>query len=72
MRYSLSDQERADLEREFMRCEQEHRDLDAAILALQQIGSTDQLQIQRLKKRKLILKDKLIMLSDKLRPDIIA
>jgi hypothetical protein len=72
MRYSLSDDQRADLEREFTRMEQEHRDLDAAILALQQVGSTDQLQIQRLKKRKLMLKDQLLIISDKLRPDIIA
>jgi hypothetical protein len=60
MRYSLSDDQRADLEREFTRMEQEHRDLD------------DQLQIQRLKKRKLMLKDQLLIISDKLRPDIIA
>jgi hypothetical protein len=72
MRYSLSDEERDQLEREFMRLEQEHRDMDAAILALQQVGSTDQLQIQRLKKRKLQLKDRLINISDRLRPDIIA
>ncbi len=72
MRYSLSDDERSELEREFARLEQEHRDLDAAILALQQVGSTDQLQIQRLKKRKLMLKDRLLAVSDRLRPDIIA
>jgi hypothetical protein len=72
MRYSLPEDEREQLEREFMRLEQDHRDLDAAILALQQVGSTDQLQIQRLKKRKLMLKDRMISLSDRLRPDIIA
>jgi hypothetical protein len=72
MRHSLSNEERDQLEREFMRLEQDHRDLDAAILALQQVGSTDQLQIQRLKKRKLHLKDRLINISDRLRPDIIA
>lgn len=72
MRFTLSESERADLEREFHRLEQDHRDLDAAILALQQVGSTDQLQIQRLKKRKLIIKDRLLVLADKLRPDIIA
>jgi hypothetical protein len=72
MRHSLSQDEREQLEREFERLEQEHRDLDAAIFALQQVGSTDQLQIQRLKKRKLQLKDRMILISDKLRPDIIA
>jgi hypothetical protein len=72
MRYNFSDDERDQLEREFMRLEQEHRDMDAAILALQQVGSTDQLQIQRLKKRKLMLKDRMLSISDRLRPDIIA
>ncbi len=50
----------------------EHRDLDAAIDALTLAGSTDQLQIARLKKRKLALKDQIAMLEDYLVPDIIA
>jgi len=50
----------------------EHRDLDAAIDALTGAGSTDQLQIARLKKRKLKLKDQMTMLEDYLIPDIIA
>ncbi|WP_379548911.1 YdcH family protein [Qipengyuania sp. DSG2-2] len=50
----------------------EHRDLDAAITALQATGSTDQLQIARLKKRKLQLRDKIAMVEDQLIPDIIA
>ena len=50
----------------------EHRDLDAAILALTESGSTDQLQIARLKKRKLRLKDQITMIADQLVPDIIA
>ena len=50
----------------------EHRDLDAAIDALTLAGSTDQLQIARLKKRKLRLKDQMSMLEDYLIPDIIA
>ncbi|MBL6852025.1 MAG: DUF465 domain-containing protein [Alphaproteobacteria bacterium] len=49
---------------------QEHRDLDAAIDALQ--GSPDQLQITRLKKRKLQLKDQITKINDQLLPDIIA
>ncbi|HVR90641.1 MAG TPA: DUF465 domain-containing protein [Novosphingobium sp.] len=50
----------------------EHRDLDAAIDALTLAGSTDQLQIARLKKRKLRLRDQMTMLEDYLIPDIIA
>ena len=50
----------------------EHRDLDAAIAALTEAGSTDQLQIARLKKRKLALKDQISQIEDHLLPDIIA
>jgi hypothetical protein len=50
----------------------EHRDLDAAIDALTLAGSSDQLQIARLKKRKLLLKDQITMIEDYLIPDIIA
>jgi hypothetical protein len=50
----------------------EHRDLDAAIAALSGGGSGDQLQIARLKKRKLKLKDQIALIEDYLTPDIIA
>ena len=50
----------------------EHRDLDAAIDALSAAGSQDQLQIARLKKRKLRLKDQISIFEDYLTPDIIA
>ncbi|MCT2559482.1 DUF465 domain-containing protein [Tsuneonella sp. YG55] len=50
----------------------EHRDLDAAIDALTASGSTDQLQIARLKKRKLRLRDQIAIVEDQLLPDIIA
>jgi len=50
----------------------EHRDLDAAIDALRAAGGTDQLQIARLKKRKLGLKDQISHIEDYLIPDIIA
>ncbi|MCB2087388.1 MAG: DUF465 domain-containing protein [Sphingomonadaceae bacterium] len=50
----------------------EHRDLDAAIDALTLAGSTDQLQIARLKKRKLRLRDQISLIEDQLLPDIIA
>jgi hypothetical protein len=72
MRQILSDLERAQLERDLDRLRQEHRDLDAAIFALERMGSPDMLQIQRLKKRKLQLKDRITSLSDRLTPDIIA
>lgn len=51
---------------------QEHRDLDSAIARLEDSGSGDQLQISRLKRQKLRLKDEMQMLEDKLLPDIIA
>ena len=50
----------------------EHRDLDDAISALVEKGTADQLTLQRLKKRKLALKDKISRLEDRLTPDIIA
>ena len=50
----------------------EHRDLDAAIAALTQSGGLDQLQVARLKKRKLLLRDQISMVEDYLTPDIIA
>lgn len=50
----------------------EHRDLDAAIAALAESGGSDHLQLARLKKRKLKLKDEIAILEDALIPDIIA
>lgn len=53
----------------------EHRDLDAAIAALTEAGDggfVDQLQVARLKKRKLQLKDRISAIEDSLIPDIIA
>ena len=51
---------------------QEHRDLDGAIAAMSEQGVKDQLQITRLKKRKLQLKDQITRIEDSLLPDIIA
>lgn len=50
----------------------QHRDLDQAIAALVEKGTGDQLTIQRLKKQKLGLKDRIAQLEDRLTPDIIA
>ena len=50
----------------------EHRDLDDVIQRLAETSPFNQLQIQRLKKRKLALKDQMIKLESKLLPDIIA
>jgi hypothetical protein len=51
---------------------QEHRDLDAAIVSLELTVRVDQLQIKRLKKKKLQLKDQIARVEDELFPDIIA
>jgi len=68
----LSDDERAALSAQCERLREEHRDLDAAIDALREAGQADRLQVQRLKKRKLLLRDRLTQLEDELTPDIIA
>jgi hypothetical protein len=50
----------------------QHRDLDTAITSLEQTGTGDQLQLRRLKKMKLDLKDKIQQIENMLIPDIIA
>ena len=64
--------ERKELVDQLLILEQEHRDLDQVLTQLQEKKTIDLLQIQRLKKRKLILKDRIIDLRDKIEPDIIA
>ncbi len=66
-----TDEER-DLRLLLERLRQEHRDLDTAIAALDSVMGADILQLQRLKKRKLQLKDRIGHLEDQLFPDIIA
>jgi len=68
----LTPEEHAALAAQIERLREEHRDLDAAIDALRNAGQADQLQVQRLKKRKLMLRDKLARLEDQMTPDIIA
>ncbi|WP_246692274.1 MULTISPECIES: DUF465 domain-containing protein [unclassified Methylobacterium] len=62
----------SDLEAELSRLREEHRGLDGAIEALERSVAGDQLQIQRLKKRKLTLRDRIYHIEDALTPDIIA
>ena len=57
---------------ELARLRQEHRDLDGAIDALELSVAGDQLQIQRLKRRKLGLRDRISYIEDQITPDIIA
>ena len=52
--------------------EQEHSDLDQILIQLQEKQTVDFLQIQRLKKRKLVLKDKITQIKNELEPDSIA
>ena len=72
MSEELSWAERAAFLTELEKLRETHRDLDAAIEALVSVGSADRLQLQRLKKRKLQLRDRLSFLQDQVTPDIIA
>ncbi len=67
----MSEQEQAGIRLEFAKLKQDHTDFDAAINAMIATGC-DALQIQRMKKKKLALKDKLKELEDRIIPDIIA
>lgn len=67
----MSDQEQADLRMMVARLRHEHEDYDAAINAMIQVGC-DQLRIQRMKKKKLAIKDRITKLEDQIIPDIIA
>lgn len=61
-----------DLKEHLVKLRDEHRELDAEISALETTAELNQLQIKRLKKRKLLLKDQITAVEDKLTPDIIA
>ena len=67
---SMQTEEVLRVELEFFR--QEHRDLDQGVVARSNTATADRLMIQRLKKKKLQLKDKITRLEDRLTPDIIA
>ncbi len=68
----MTAEEERELRTQLARLHQEHRDLDAAIEALQVSPGSDLLQVQRLKKRKLQLRDRITFIDDQLTPDIIA
>jgi hypothetical protein len=68
----MTDEEERALREQLARLQQEHRDLDAAIAALGSAPGADVIQVQRLKKRKLVLRDKIRLIEDQLTPDIIA
>jgi hypothetical protein len=68
----MTKDEESELRVQLARLQQEHRDLDAAIEALQGTPGADIIQVQRLKKRKLALRDRMTFIEDQLTPDIIA
>ncbi|MEN5082794.1 DUF465 domain-containing protein [Bosea sp. TWI1241] len=72
MGFELSAEEVEAVQTELARLREEHRDLDTAIEALESLGPINQIQVQRLKKRKLYLRDRISHLEDQLTPDIIA
>jgi len=67
----MSEQDQATLRLMFAKLKQDHADFDIAITAMMQCGS-DPLAIQRMKKKKLAIKDQLETLEDRIVPDIIA
>lgn len=69
---AMDKDERVDLRAQIDLLKQEHRELDAAIADLASGPPLDLLRVQRLKKRKLMLKDEIVRLQDLLLPDIIA
>ena len=68
----LTAEERAQIEARIGVLETEHRDLDLVILRLAADPTQDQLLLRRLKKKKLLLKDLIARLRDRLIPDIVA
>ncbi len=72
MEFDLDREQAAALVAELEQLRREHRDLDAQVADLEAEGGVVQLRVQRLKKRKLALKDRITYLDDQLTPDIIA
>lgn len=68
----MTESDESQIREELERLRQEHRDLDIAIIAMEEMGRGDPIRRQRLKKRKLALKDRIAILEDRVIPDIIA
>lgn len=71
-RFGMDGEDAGALEQELVRLRAEHRRLDTEIVKIVEAGFPDQLEMQRLKKQKLRLKDRIRQLEDSLLPDIIA
>jgi hypothetical protein len=69
---AMARQDERELREQLTRLRAEHRDLDSEIVVMEQTGSADQLLVKRLKRRKLVLKDQITSIEDRLLPDIIA
>jgi hypothetical protein len=68
----MANQDNYEFALELAQLQQEHRDLDVAIEALHESPAPDLLRLQRLKKRKLQLRDRISFIEDQITPDIIA
>ncbi|GAK45642.1 conserved protein [Tepidicaulis marinus] len=68
----MDDIDEQEMRHQLIGLKEEHRDLDTAITALEALTYPDHLQIKRLKKKKLELRDKILRIEDELFPDIIA
>lgn len=71
-RGGMQRQDDRELRDELVKLRAEHRRLDEEIVGLEESGTADQLIIRRLKKQKLVLKDRITSIEDRLTPDIIA
>ncbi len=68
----MEQRDERELREELVNLRSEHRRLDCEIVALEADPSADQLLIKRLKKKKLVIKDRITQIEDRLLPDIIA
>ena len=69
---SNNDEYKKELIKRYNNLKKEHRDLDKILIKLQEKQTIDLLQIQKLKKKKLIVNDKITLIRNKIKPDIIA
>lgn len=69
---AIGDPGRVALQQRLVEVKVEHRDLDAAILRLEEAPGHDELQLRRLKRRKLMLKDQMARIERQLDPDVLA